>query len=173
MKPPMLSISVVCFLVTQRADPKFAVVPGKSIGSTFLGDDYEKVAARMKKPNFGDAAMGRSWTTWIGKGGRLDIFAVRGRGDKPTVRLIRVSSPTFRLPDGVHVGSPLQDVLKAWPTLRRIHFMHGHSIWDDAKDGLVVEGLLNKCFAIAVHPAGQWADQSYTPYLSGVSGVFK
>jgi len=168
----MLSLSIACLVLAGGTDSEHLIVPGKSIGEIKIGDDFEKLTAHRKKPNFGDAAMGHLWATWLQeKEGRLDVYAVRGAGNMPRLQSIRITSAAFRLVNGLHVGSSMADLEKAWPRARRLHFMHGFSMWDDAKYGLVFEGQRDKCVALAVHPAGQWIQQSYIPYLSGGMAV--
>jgi hypothetical protein len=48
-------------------ESKLLIVPGKSIGKYFIGQNMVQVDSLKGKPDFSDAAMGKAWSIWYGK----------------------------------------------------------------------------------------------------------
>ncbi|RZK58182.1 MAG: hypothetical protein EOO91_08780 [Pedobacter sp.] len=51
-------------LKMDSADAKFLIVPGKSIGKFYLGQNVIELDSILGKPDLSDAAMGKAWSIW-------------------------------------------------------------------------------------------------------------
>ena len=153
------------------------VVPGVSLGQVRLGVGPKQALAALGKPTTEDAAMGVYWSTWIGKSGaRVDVLVRRlhtGDADERTVvRLVRATSPIFVLPKGLHSGSSVSDLRRAYPGAKTSAGYDATTgrvrIWDDVRRGLAWEAMANgRVGALIVHPKGTPVDDTLIPYLTG------
>ncbi len=150
----------------------WGVVPGRSIGHVEIGESNEKAVAPFGKPASGDAAMGRFWSTFVGKnGGRIDVHATRSAtGDRVPVDLVRVTSARFRLPNGLHSGSPSRLLRNAYPEAKpagAYRIATGRiAFWDDVRKGLAWEAdSRGQTVALIVHPAGRPLGSGAGDYL--------
>ncbi len=176
-----VSIASIWMAGTTPADsPKDAwlIRPGRSIGTTFLGEQQLMVFAKFgmqstKAGHEGDTAMGHSWIVWSGKSGHeLDVYTVRGPHDSSAhpeqfVRQIRIESPSFHTAGGLRVGAPLESIgqglTEAKIPSKTIR------LFDNRKTGIAFEMRLNakgrwRCFAILVHPKGRGVLEEYLQY---------
>ena len=64
--PPDMEVSsdTVGYIPPKVIDEEWAIIPGKSVGLTKLEENTETLS-ELRKPDFSDAAMGKSWSTWI------------------------------------------------------------------------------------------------------------
>lgn len=91
--------------------PAQLIVPGQSIGLTRLDEPADSVTKRLGRPDAGDAAMGKSLSTWYAghnpQGYRTGIFCSRQMGADETSRVqqIRITSPWFKTKEGLSVGA--------------------------------------------------------------------
>ena len=94
------------------------IVPAHSIGLTHLNEPDDSVAKRLGTPDDGDAAMGKSLSTWYAnhnpKGYSTSIFFVRQMGVEEVSRVqqIRITSPWFKTKEGICVGTDSTTISK-------------------------------------------------------------
>jgi hypothetical protein len=145
--------------------PAQLIIPGKSIGKTAINADMENILKVFGPPDHGDAAMGKSWSTWVSKPAtgetpyETNIYASRNMGvgnEASLVKQIRVTSPYFKTATGIQTGSLLELVSKQFPGIRIVsgaaNTGKGSTLYDDVANGIAFE--INKdahCAAIIVH----------------------
>ena len=146
------------------------VVPGERIGHLRIGGD----ASGLRRSDYGDAAMQKSWSTWIGKeGGRLDAFSavdhVGARGAHYRIHLVRATSKSFRLRNGIHPGSPESSLRRNYPQAKAAGSYRAASgrvaLWDDVRRGLAWEAANGRVRALIVHRKGERLTATLIPYL--------
>jgi hypothetical protein len=152
------------------------VVPGQSLGRVQIGANPEKALATLGRPTYGDAAMGKSWSTWVGKGGgRLDVYTVRDATgtsrERVTVHLARATSASFHLANGFKPGSSIKSLQRAYPAAKVTGSYKAPSgtirLWDDVQRGLAWEAAPNgRVLALIAHRKGEPVTASLGPYLS-------
>lgn len=114
--------------------------------------------------------MGRSWTTWVGKGGgRIDVYSTRKPDDRSvrpdvTVEVVRATSPRFRLANGLHPGSSSAALRRAFP-LAQAQSFGSIATWDDVRAGLAWEIKHDRVSAVLIHRPGKPLNLSVGPYL--------
>ncbi|MBE7175198.1 MAG: hypothetical protein INR69_02265 [Mucilaginibacter polytrichastri] len=160
------------------------IVPGKQIGETRIGETDKELFSVMKKPDAGDAAMGKAWSTWYSKPSPGDtdttrhetnVFTVRRNGvdnDTAKVKLIRVTSPFFATKTRVSANRPMDYVQKVFPGIKKVATFpdkNGEmSVFDDQAAGIAFEaqgeGKTAVCRAVIVHAPG-------TPLLDDFMGL--
>lgn len=150
------------------------IVPGKSIGHIILRENADSVYKTLGKPDSGDAAMGKSLSTWYAnhdpKGYQTQIFCSRNMGnpDETTSRVkqIRVTSPYFKTTEGIGVGSTLKEIDAVFKVKKTISYdkkKPPYAIYDNEK-GIAFEIENNqKCTAVIVYLPG---DRGGITYLS-------
>lgn len=107
-------------LPPQKQSIEWLVVPGTQLGKLQIGTNAQSLAALLGPPAESDAAMGKAWLTWTGKGGtQLNVYTAYKDTSmrEQTVQLIRCTSPMFRTENGLGVQSSLQQFSKAFPSL--------------------------------------------------------
>jgi hypothetical protein len=156
-------------------ESKLLIVPGKSIGRYYLGQDMIQVDSLKGRPDSGDAAMGRAWSIWYGKkstyGKRNEIAIYSGYADSSmktkVVKQIRVISSRFETTDGLNNGNILSNFKARYPdfTLVATYVDAGLGdtiqIFDSQERGITVEFLRGISRAITVHAKGQPLNESY------------
>lgn len=175
-------ILMLCAAAASVAHASPLIVPGKQLGDIFLGQSDQSVFARLKKPDGGDAAMGKAWSFWNAKDSRqpdgkpnvLGIFTAHNPDDRVAyVQQIRATSPYFHTASGISTKSTLAQVKKAFPHAKRLATSKavGASkpveVYDDVKAGIAwqfVQG--GRCLAIIVHPKGRAVTANYLPMPS-------
>ena len=158
------------------ASPDWLVVPGRRLGHVSVNAAAKTTFSRLGTPQYGDAAMQRSWSTWIGTaGGRLDVFIVNDRAgtatERRTVHVVRATSSRFHLANGLHPGSATKSLRRAYPAAKRTGEYRTASgrvaFWDDVRKGLAWEAAPNgRVLALIVHPSGEALSGSTGPYVS-------
>ena len=143
--------------------PSQLIVPGESLGHIRIGAPVATLA-RLGPAGAGDAAMMKSWTTWLGKSGaRLDVFTsiVPGRQSEKHVLEIRATSPYFRTDAGLHPGSSERAWRKGYPQAKDLQQYRPPSggppihIFDDARRGIAFEVQKGRCVAVTIHRKGE------------------
>jgi hypothetical protein len=156
-------------------ESKLLIVPGKSIGKYFIGQNMVQVDSLKGKPDFSDAAMGKAWSIWYGKnktGNKRNEIAIYSTyGDSTmsfkTVKQIRVISSKFETNDGLNNGNLLSNFTANYPDLiqvsRYIDTNLGDTIqiFDSKMHGIAVEFLRDISRSIIVHPKGEALNDSY------------
>ncbi|RYG43284.1 hypothetical protein EON79_17265 [bacterium] len=148
----LASVLALGVLATNR------VVPGESLGQIKIGDPATTLA-KLGRPYAGDAAMQKAWATWLGKGrARLDVYTVV-ESDRPVIRIIRATSPSFRTASGLGPGVSEKRMRRAYPAARDIVTYRPPSggapvhVFDDIEEGFAFEVQRGQCVGIAVHRA--------------------
>ncbi len=164
-----------------------AIVPGKRIGSVNLGA-HDGTLKWLGSESSSDAGMMHVWYTWLHAkiapgtsrcGARMDVFltpTAGGDGTQKQVDEIRTTSSLYRTRNGIHVGSSLHSILRAFPCVRptgaviKQRGKHRARYYDDVKAGIAFEVEENHgkwadgtCVSIIVHPKGRTWDQTYLP----------
>jgi hypothetical protein len=144
------------------------IIAGESIGQTRLGRYGAAYLAKLPAPDADDSGMGRYRSVWLSRKQRghadsLYIYSVANgpREIKPfngvSIKLIRVTSPWYRTPDGLSTGSRLDQILRRFPHAQPSD--DSQSLYDDVKKGIAFEfaghaAASSRCMAIMVHPPG-------------------
>ncbi|WP_028297886.1 hypothetical protein [Olivibacter sitiensis] len=160
-----------------RQDSAWLLIPGRSAGKISIGEADSIVFASLGKPDAGDAAMGKSLSTWYGqyRGERnqLNIFASRNMGgDDETSRVqqIRVTSPAFATEEGLHVGANLEEVMQVYPQAQKLNTFERKGIpyvtyGTDQGIGFELNADLI-CKAIIIHDPKLETGATYIPFQS-------
>jgi hypothetical protein len=154
------------------------IVPGESIGKTPLGMDAQNIETVLGKPDRSDAAMGKAWLTWYGKGRdehnnktELDIYTTYRDNSmrEKTVQQIRVTSSFFKTSGGVGVYNSLDEIKRFFPALKQVarYKDDGRTIriYDDVGKGISFDiaeaGKQLICVGVTVHLKGKPVAQTY------------
>lgn len=151
------------------------IVAGKSIGLTHIGQPTEEAIKHLGKPDAGDAAMGKSVSTWFSKKEpqyKTQVYSsIRfgSDGDKPSVRSIRVTNPFFVTANGLKAGSRLNHILTSFNGLLLSgSYKSGKEtikVYDDTKQGIAFEiNEQETCVGVCVHATGEKAFVQYLPF---------
>ena len=143
------------------------IIPGKSIGQTFIGEKDVTVRKKLGAPSKADAAMGKQVLTWIAGTNRTDILLATNMGNKPEltlVRYIRITSPYFKTAKKLGVGSSMDVINKEYPLLKKVFTYSNNTIdvYDEHDAGIAFE-IDNKkiCIGIMVHTPGEIGFEIY------------
>jgi hypothetical protein len=151
------------------------ILPGKSIGKTAINEDGEDIIKRLGEPDAGDAAMGKSVSIWYAKhdtaGYITQIYFTRQMGvdDTSRAKLIRVTSPWFKVKENVNVGAPVKNATAKFKLVKigEGNGMQGpYTLYDDAKSGIAFEAD-NKgtCTGITIHEPGKKLAPNYLAFF--------
>ena len=149
------------------------ITPAKSIGKISLKETADSVYKDLGKPDSGDAAMGKSLSTWYAdhdpKGYQTQIFCARNMGNADEnvshVKQIRVTSPYFKTKEGIGVGTTLTQIESKFKVVKTASYPTKKLPYDiyDAQTGIAFEILNGKCRAVIVYLPG---DRGGITYLS-------
>lgn len=144
------------------------IIPGQSIGQTYLGRNGAFYLNKLPKPNAVDVGMSQTRQVWVSKKGgqRTDTLFIHTVSNgalnvQPlqgvTIDNIRVTSPWFHTPGGLSTGSTLAQIRRHFPNARPVD--RDRTLYDDAKLGIAFEFAQSAtvgapCIAIMVHPSG-------------------
>lgn len=162
-------------LAAEDIEGKLLIVPGKSIGRYFLGQDLAAVDSIKGKPDFSDAAMGKAWAIWYGKNstnGKRNELAIYSTYKDSTmaskaVKQIRVISGKFETNDGLNNGNILSNFLVKYPDFIQVATYYDDKlgdtikVYDSRQNGIAVEFLRDISRAITVHSKGEALNESY------------
>ncbi len=162
-----------------RTKSDLLIAAGKSIGGTNLLDDSSTLK-KFGEASFSDAAMGKAWVVWTGKGldvtgneTTLAIYTTYNGSDmtKKVVKKIRVTSLAFKTPEGAHTGMSITEIAKLYPNLqldtkwkkRDSHLKTNFYIVKDAGLGFEFQTINNNqiCVAIVVAAADEISNVNY------------
>lgn len=158
--------------------PNKLIIPGTSVGLTMIGHTTAEVYQLLGKPDDGDAAMGKSLSTWYSKqqkGYKTQVFSAMQMGDSetmPRVKSIRVNNPLFETRSHLHAGSTLKEALTLFPALLLVgNYSAGAGkpvrVYDDSEAGIAVEiNEQDLCVGINVHQKNEKAFAQYIPFES-------
>ncbi|MDQ7949812.1 MAG: hypothetical protein REI78_09550 [Pedobacter sp.] len=170
-------------LATADVEEKLLIVPGKSIGRYFLGQDVQQVDSIKGKPDAGDAAMGKAWAIWYGKNttnGKRNELAIYSSYKDSTmaskaVKQIRVISSKFETNDGLNNGNTLSNFQVKYPDFKQIAVYYDSvlgdtiKVYDSQSNGIAVEFLRDISRAITVHAKGEALNESYYTLKPGLT----
>jgi hypothetical protein len=151
------------------------VTPGKSIGKTVINESDEAVIKRLGKPDAGDAAMGKSVSIWYDKhdtaGYITQIYFTKQMGvdDTSRAKLIRVTSPWFKVKEDINVGAPVKNAMSKF-RLVKIGEGNGrqgpYTLYDDAKSGIAFEAdKKGTCTGVTIHEPGKKLAPNYLAFF--------
>ena len=149
------------------------IVPAKSIGHITLRENADSVYKQLGKPDSGDAAMGKSLSTWYAnhdpKGYQTQVFCSRYLGSLDEnisrVKQIRVTSPFFKTKEGIGAGATLAQIQAKFKVVKTALYPNKkppYAIYDDKK-GIAFEISGGKCTAVIIYLPG---DRGGITYLS-------
>jgi hypothetical protein len=162
-------------LNTNDIEAKLLIVPGKSIGRYFLGQNMLQVDSLKGKPDFSDAAMGKAWAIWYGKNktgnkrNEIAIYSTYGDSTMSTkvVKQIRIISSKFETVDGLNNGNLLSNFQTKYidftQVSRYVDTSLGDTIqvFDSKANGIAVEFLRDISRAIIIHKKGEPVIDTY------------
>ncbi|MBC7937156.1 MAG: hypothetical protein H7Y86_17560 [Rhizobacter sp.] len=164
---------------TASAVPDYKlIVPGKSIGITAIGQKSEETGKDLGTPDDGDAAMGKSLSTWYSKNNpayKTQVFSAIQMGkeeDMPRVKSIRVNNPFFETASHLKAGSNLKEILAQFPAMLLTGSYESSAkkpikLYDDSEAGIAFEiDETDTCVGINVHTKGEKAFMQYLPFES-------
>lgn len=140
------------------------IAPGHAIGLTPLGHHGAAALAKLPPPDASDVGMSQQRLVWISKTDPKQSLYIHTVANgvinaKPTsgvtIDEIRVTSPEFRIADGLGSGSALAAIRKHFPHIRPSS--RDGKIYDDPRAGVAFEFAAkpkasSRCIAIIVHP---------------------
>lgn len=149
------------------------IIPGKILGHISLGDDAATLESKLGKADFSDAAMGKAWITWYGKGKEegpqkteLNVYTTYKDSTMSvkTVQQIRTTSPFFITMDSVGVTVSMEKIRSAFPGLKKVGSYREEksnvaiSVYDDQAKGIAFEvdetAKPGVCKGIILHTPG-------------------
>lgn len=167
----MKKLLFLLMITSQLASAQIAwrIEPGKYIGNTKVGMPTADIINTLGKPDFGDAAMGKSWSGWysgVDSSKYAAIYSTTGPTGEAAyhVKQVRVNSSSFKTKSGIKVGSLLTSIKKAYPRISRIAVYENPSnhqrieIYDEKNKGITFEITGKVCTAVAVHHTGESAN---------------
>jgi hypothetical protein len=154
------------------------IVPGKSVGQTGLNEATSVVMTQMGKPDFADAAMGKSVAVWYAshnkKGYATHIYCATNMGNDDTsrVKVIRVSSPSLKTANRVYAGVLISEAKKLYKLDSLGTFkLNGsdRTLFDDIAAGIAVDAdRSGNITGIAIHEQGTSIKNAYTAFFGEV-----
>lgn len=152
-------------------DNAYDIIPAERIGMTKLEANTETLS-ELGKPDFSDAAMGKSWAMWISKDDKkneLNIYSTYKDSEmkEKVVRQIRITSSKFQTPSEISTGKSLQEIQKAFPDIKLVAKYTDEKtknlveIYDSKTNGIAFEFTQNECAAIIVHTKGKKVTEEY------------
>ncbi|MBL4674655.1 MAG: hypothetical protein JKY70_00350 [Mucilaginibacter sp.] len=154
------------------------IVPGTSLGQTAINETGENVNKKLGKADDGDAAMGKSVGIWYAdhnkKGYATHIYFSTDMGNDPNprVKVIRVTSPTFKVNGKLYTGVLLKTAETLYQLKKIGTFKVGTSdrnIYDDEKTGIAFDtDRSGTITGIAVHETGKSAITAYMAFFENV-----
>jgi len=167
----VVSTDTIKYVPPKITDNTFEIIPGERIGLTKLEENTETLS-ELGKPDFSDAAMGKSWSTWISKDdekNELNIYSTYKDSEmkEKVVRQIRITSPKFKTPNEISTRKSLQEIQKAFPDIKLVakytdeKTKNGVEIYDSGTNGIAFEFTQNECAAIIVHTKGKKVTEEY------------
>ncbi|GAA4089842.1 hypothetical protein [Mucilaginibacter panaciglaebae] len=155
------------------------IIPGKSIRQIALNEARSQVMAQLGKPDSADAAMGKSVATWYTdhskKGYATNIYFTTDKGNDDTarVKVIRITSPSFKINNRLYTGVLLADAQKLYKLDKLGTFKLNNSkrtLYDDSAAGVTFEAdRSNNITGIAIHEAGKNVLNAYMAFFGEVN----
>lgn len=150
------------------------LTPGVSAGKTVINSNADSVYKRLGTPDGGDAAMMKAVAIWYtnhdSTAHSTAIYTTRDAGKDPAarVKLIRVTSPTFKTKEGVGPSSSLINIKKTYSNLKKTETYKDagkfYTIYD-SPEGIAFEiSQDKKCRAIIIHQSGKYFSGTYMKF---------
>ena len=151
------------------------IVPGKSIGQITLNESAATIIARLGKPDFSDAAMGKNVSVWYtdhsknGYSTHMYFSTNMGNEDTSRVKTIRVSSPSFKTQNHLYAGVLIADAKKLYKLDSLSTFKINGSrcvLYDDAAAGIAFDiDRSGNIIGITVHEPGKSVINAYEAFF--------
>jgi len=151
------------------------IVPGKSIGQITLNESAATIVARLGKPDFSDAAMGKNVSIWYvdhsknGYSTHMYFLTNMGIDDTSRVKAIRVSSPSFKTQNHLYAGVLIADAKKLYKLDSLSTFkINGdrRALYDDAAAGIAFDiDRSGNIIGIALHEPGKSVINAYNAFF--------
>ncbi len=154
---------------------RFLIVPGKSIGRFYLGQDVAELDSMLGKPDFSDAAMGKAWSIWYRgdttKFRKREIAIYSSYADstmqRKDVKQIRVNSNKVTTITGLNNGNLLSSFTAKYSDFKKVatyvNDQLGDTIlvYDSQENGISVEFIRDISRAITIHKKGEQVNVTY------------
>ena len=162
----------------RTVSPSQLIVPGHSVGHTYLNESTAAVEKRLGLADEGDAAMGKSLYTWYNRhdttGFQTSIYSETKMGvdDTSRVKQIRITSPWFMTSEGLGVNASLKNIIAAGYLVTKaasfVEHTHKVDLYDTDK-GIAFEiGAENElCSGIIIHEVSRPVSATYLPFHPG------
>ena len=163
------------------------IVAGQSIGRLKIGAEMDSAVKSLGATSDEDGASGRLRLTWISKGSksqRLDVIGERDFNatrnvDAFYIRQMRVTSPFFRLRNGIKTGDSLRKLQEHFPDLRVVGTSkfagHRATVYDAKNAGIAFEisekDKRRPVLSIIVHRKGRRVNQDYLMAVQGFESL--
>lgn len=158
--------------------PSQLIIPGRSVGHTFLNESTAAVEKKLGLADDGDAAMGKSLYTWYNRhdtsGFQTSIYSETKMGvdDTSRVKLIRITSPWFMTGERLGAGASLKSITAHYLVTKVASFAEHNRKVDiyDTDKGIAFEiGADNElCSGIIIHEASRPVGPTYLPFYATV-----
>lgn len=162
-------------LKMDSADAKFLIVPGKSIGKFYLGQNVIELDSILGKPDLSDAAMGKAWSIWYrgdtSKFRKREIAIYSSYADSTMkwkdVKQIRVNSNKVTTVTGLNNGNLLSSFTAKYTDFKKVaNFVNenlGDTIllYDSKSNGIAAEFIRDISRAITIHKKGEEVNRTY------------
>lgn len=174
---------------TDRSENTKAVVitadkmisPGIGIGETAINEAGSKVFAQLGKPDFSDAAMGKSVAVWYAdhnkKGYSTHTYFSTNMGvdDTSRVKVIRITSPSFKTSNRIYTGVLLADAQKVYQLDSLGTFkLNGSNrkLYDDVTAGIAFDvDRSGNITGITIHETGKSVLNAYMAFFGEVKAI--
>jgi len=162
-KAGLKDASVESITKPAEVDNDRLIVPGKSIGKIFLGQDVKEMSKMLGTPDDGDAAMGKAWGIWHLDGGDLSVYSSYkdSTATSRDVKQVVVSAEGYKTKEGFGKGTSIEEIRKTYPNLQRVetYILEGAGdtlkVFDEVKEGIafdvITKGNKHINAAITVH----------------------
>jgi hypothetical protein len=154
------------------------IIPGRSIGIIELETDAAVVMKKFDKPDAGDAAMGKSVSTWFeghdSTAHAVSIFTARDVGNSETalIKQIRVTAPGFKTQQGIGTTASLTQLEKIFNLQKQKGYklqQQDVAVYADPT-GIAFEiDKQGRCIGVVVYPTGELHPDTYARFLPGIS----
>lgn len=156
------------------------IIAGKSVGEVALNQPAAAVIAQLGKPDVADAAMGKSMSVWYDghnkKSYTTHIYTSTdmGNDDVARVKVVRVSSPSFKTQNRLYAGVLIAEAQKRYHLEQLGTFkLNGSArvLYDDAAAGIAFDAdRSGNITGIAIHEPAKSVLNAYTAFFGEVKG---
>lgn len=191
----LLGLSAACNSATQKTTDKANVpntaiskevrpipldkliIPGKQVGTLYLGQDMKEILAELGPANDGDAAMGSALAIW--NKDSISVFSSYRDSNMviKAAKQIAVGSSAYSTADHIHTGIQLAQLVHLRPELKlsALYVNEKSSdtlkILDDVKAGIAFDIEKGLCSRIVVHPKNKSVQSTYLSMYPGWNAI--